>query len=367
MNSTSSDRKIFLDVLKSLAIILVCIYHSEMMFVNVRASYAPNDYHFYISYFLLALDSMAVPLFFIINGALLFNKPYDHAKHLNKIIKLVFIVLLWSLITAISFGIHKHASTDIWELLKSVSAINHLWFLKALVLVYLLFPILKMVFDNPNQSAIFYYAMALFFVFSFGDFALNQLVDVLRFVSGQNFHNGEHLKFFPNINPFGNDFYAAFYLMLGGLLSSNRFKKPSINTYTLIAAFVFSWLLLFGYGILKSSLIGKTYDTVFSCYYSLMTLTMASSIYLLCQRIPYQNPRLISIAHRVGNNTLGIYLIHPILREFIDSQLDDKYQSLFFQSGLVGNILFALVLVVISLLITEFLRKIRYVRAILTS
>jgi surface polysaccharide O-acyltransferase-like enzyme len=370
MDKPVLDRKVFLDALKFLAIFLVLFYHSDSIFINTNVLSSPQDYRTYVAYFIHSLSSIAVPLFFVINGALLFNKPYHHIKHIHKIIKIIILGFLWSLISSIVISELKHDPLTLLQLIKAVWGLTHgltahLWFLKAMVLIYLLFPIIKTVFDSPTHLGVLYYAMGLFFIFSFGDLALNQCLDILRFLLGVNLLEGKQFNFFPNINPFGNYFYAAFYFILGGILANERWKFHSISTLLLSVNFAISWLLLFAYGVLKSNLIGSIFDTVYDGYYSIMTLVMVTSIYLLSQKLEYKNECLRIIIRRVGDNTLGIYLIHKIIHIALIEQLD-KHQSNLEQGWLFSNYLYVLILLIVSLLITEFLRKIPFIRASVT-
>lgn len=370
MNATVTDRRSFLDALKCIAIFLVCLYHSENVFVQINALSSPSDYKAQIAYFIHAISSIAVPLFFMINGALLFNKPYNHSKHLRKTIKIIILGFLWSFISFIAISALKHESLTLVELMKgtwdlTLGKTEHLWFLKALVLVYLLFPVLKIVFDSPDQSGILFYTMGLFFIFSFGDLALNQVLDVCRFLFNTNLLQGKQFNFFPNINPFGNYFYAAFYFVLGGYLNSDRWKWSNISTKMLLISFTIPWVFLYAYGILKSNLIGYSFDTVYNAYYSIMTLIMVVSVYLLSQKLTYKNDLVREIVRKVGENTLGIYLVHKIIHIALIEYLA-KNQSIFTQGWIINNFCYALILLIISLWITEILRKLPFIRASVT-
>lgn len=63
----------YLDILKTIAIFLVCFCH----FI-----YLKNDY---ICAFVMLVAWSAVPIFFIVNGFLLFKKEFDLDKHIKKI------------------------------------------------------------------------------------------------------------------------------------------------------------------------------------------------------------------------------------------------------------------------------------------
>ena len=84
MDSTS--RYVWLDWVKTLAIILVVLFHSGA--VTCKAT-APRL-------------AMGVPLFFVANGALILKKEHDIRYFLKKLLKILFLILVWGTISSLS-------------------------------------------------------------------------------------------------------------------------------------------------------------------------------------------------------------------------------------------------------------------------
>src|SRR5467141_2314788 len=109
----------------------------------------------------------------MVNGYLLLNRPLDLRRHLLKTFRLYLLTLTWSLITVLCLIKIDGDSYSAWQFIHTVLFLklgvnNHLWFLFALVSIYLLLPAVKVVYDHPNQRVI-WWLLALIFVFSFGD------------------------------------------------------------------------------------------------------------------------------------------------------------------------------------------------------
>lgn len=71
----------YFDALKTISIFLVCIYHYNALNLDIINN---PGLGVYINYLFYGLSSMAVPLFFMVNGALLLNRPYRLGKHIKK-------------------------------------------------------------------------------------------------------------------------------------------------------------------------------------------------------------------------------------------------------------------------------------------
>lgn len=362
----AKNRIFYYDAIKALAIYLVCIYHYNNLDYNIIDS---QDIGVYLNYYFHGISSMAVPLFFMVNGALLLNKPYKLEIHLRKVVYLYILIFVWSAISLIGFIPIEGASYSLKEFLKSwfylkARTSDHLWFLQALVSVYLFFPFLKTIYDLPQRNLLKLFSFIIF-VFSFGNLFLNSLFNIVEFIFGFNYIKNDSWNYlFPSINPFGNYYYAFFYFTLGGILSEKVVnKEANLSIRVLLIIFSSALFLLFLYGVLMTKSNNVLYDTVWNGYYSIMTLTMSTSIFLFFSKLNYKNEVINHFLVIIGSNTLGIYLIH----RFVGAMTISYFCNLILSKNLVLNLLYGSLLILSSLLIVLILKKLPLLKKIVVS
>lgn len=351
----TKNRVFYYDAIKVLAISLVCIYHYNNLNFNILDN---QNFGVYLNYYVQSISSMAVPLFFMVNGALLLNKPYKLRSHLEKVFYLYILFFVWSFISLIIFIPIEGASYSLkeflkaWFLLKQGTS-NHLWFLQALISVYLLFPFIKLIYDLPDRILLKLFCFIIF-IFSFGNLFLSSLLNSVEFMFRLNYFKHDSFSFFPGINPFGNYYYALFYFVAGGVMAERiKDNKINVSIRALLASFLIALFLLFLYGILMSVSNKVLFDTVWDGNYSIMTLIMASSTFLFFSKLTYEKEKINYALAIIGSNTLGIYLIH----RFVGAITLPYFRNLTLSNSLVLNILYALFLVLSSLLIVFIVKK----------
>lgn len=188
----TKNRIFYYDAIKGLAIYLVCIYHYNNLNNNILDN--PN-FEVYINYYFYGISSVAVPLFFMVNGALLLNKQYTLRNHLIKVVYLYTLVYVWSFVSLIIFIPIEGISYSLKEFFKAwfylkTGTSNHLWFLQTLISVYLLFPFIKQIYDLPQRKLLKLFCLIIF-IFSFGNLFLNSLINVVEFTLGFNYFKND--------------------------------------------------------------------------------------------------------------------------------------------------------------------------------
>lgn len=352
----------YFDALKTLSIFLVCIYHYNALNLDIINN---PGLGVYINYLFYGLSSMAVPLFFMVNGALLLNRPYKLGKHIKKTIYLYILLNLWSLISLTLFIPIEGATYSIkeflsaWFLLK-VHVSNHLWFLQALISVYLLFPVIKAVYDLEDNKLTLKIFSFVVFIFSFGSLFLHTVLNVAETVLGLNYINSNSFNFFPGINPFSQYAYAYIYFILGGVLA-DQFPPDKIGAEKTISlrrislfSFLLAWVSLFLYGVMTTVSSQSFYDTVWNGYYSMMTLVMSAACFYLLSSLSYGNKILNSVFVVVGTSTFGIYLLH----RFVGAVSIKYFQNIPFSTNLLPNLMYCLCVVAVTLLVVQVLKAI---------
>lgn len=353
-------RIVYLDAIKAFAIFLVCFYHGHILQIYLLKDPAPSTY---FNYYLIGALSICVPLFFMVNGALLLNKKLDLRRNSWRVLKLYFLIYFWSVLILFILKLVLHDTYTlklfIWGVFShKFGRIHYLWFLNALNLIYLIFPLIKIAYDKDDKSVL-YFAITVIFIFSFGNDLLNQIANTFLYFFGVNSNllQKGNFNFFPYINPYGNYFYSIFYFVLGGFLSRMiSEKKFSISYSKAILVFFFALTIQFFYGLLMTLKNNSYFDVVFQCFDSAFTLLMTASVFILFSKIEYSNQKINNIILLIGKNTFGIYIIHYV---FI-IVFKPIFRTYSYSNNLIFNILFVVSILLISLLIALLLKKVPF-------
>lgn len=365
MNSSlvkeATKRFDYIDLLKSIAILFVIIYHNECY----NPSFIANEDNIFITS-IRAILATCVPLFFLVNGYLLFSKEFDLKKHTIKTIKLILITIIWGIITAFLILKIKNDSITVQvffdTLLKMREGyVNHLWFMGALICIYLIFPVLKNVFDTNKK--IFIWFVFICAIFTFGNKFLNAIWTIIGYSNG-NLNYVTNLNFFHMFNPLRGIFgYTIVYFCIGGLLFEYMAKIKQIRKrylYSLIGIFISSIGLAY-YGMFCSKVQGKTWDFVWNGYDTIFTFFNTLAIFILCLNYKTKNKIVKKVIYWISSNTLGIYILHMIFMQLTLGYV--KYIP--FLCNSFGNIIYALIVMTISLIGTIIIKKIPLIKKIL--
>lgn len=356
-----NKRKSHIDLMEFIGIFMVIIYHS---FRYPLDFFSNSEY--YINYFFNSILSICVPLFFFANGYLILNRKFDLKKHINKSIKLVILTIVWEII-GLFLIMHienkeltiKEFILDCWKM-EPIGWINHLWFMTALICVYVFFPLIKNVYDNNRN--IFIYFLVICFIFSFLNILLSEVATIIANVF---FHKDKIyvINFFREFNPLrGLHGYSFVYFCLGGLmynyeekiLSSSDCKRNVISVIGVLISSICLGLL----GVYYSKISGKYWDLVFDGYSTIFTLLNVIFVYVLSLNYKKNN----KFIYYVSCNTLGIYFIHNIIIHLLG-------KTMFLQSirnTLLGSIVFAFIILSICLIITFVMKKIPIVKKLVS-
>lgn len=312
----------WVDLTETIAISMVVLYHCA---AYVGGNYDLNSQNFAFSlvYFLRSVLSACVPLFFLVNGFLLFRQSFNLKKHLFKILKFVLITLFWYVFTLVVITlVARNPDMSFMSNMNSLkSSINHLWYLGALICLYLFFPLLKVVYDHHRP--VFIYFTIICAVFVFGNSLMNEIATL---VTGTVY---SEVNFFRIFNPLRGIYGFSFvYFCLGGILNLCLSKLQSYPRFKLNLLAIFSlvvgWIGQFLIGHLYSSRTGKIWDIIWNGYDTIPTLLITLGILVLCLNYQREN-RLFTT---ISRNTLGIYLIHMII----------IFAALYFLESFVVNI-----------------------------
>lgn len=142
--------------------------------------------------------------------------------------------------------------------------INHLWYMGALVCIYVYFSLLKVTFDTNKK--IFIYFTVISAILTFGNSLISNCLSILLNITG--LHEGlVDTNWFNMFNPFRGIYgYSFVYFCIGGLSHGvvKRIKQIPLKKRNIIAVFViiFSCAGFFITGIVLLNSSGVMWDVV---------------------------------------------------------------------------------------------------------
>ena len=355
------ERLPFLDFIKAIAISLVVIYHSTPFArINFLTDGSPLNY---LEYFFFTLLGFGVPLFFLVNGALLLNKKLNIPKHYAKMFRMALLGIVWACMTMFFLRYYRehllgradarYSPSDTIRAILFFQGdwLTHLWFIKALVAIHILAPLVKLAYDY--SKAIFLHTF--FFIFLF-TFVLN-LASKFAGVIGQ----GYLLKAtVTDYNIFAYHYsFALAYFMAGGLFLNykDKLKTPFFRTLS-IFGILLATLCTTLYGAWYSRKTGVVYDSVFMEYGSIFSFIGALGVATLALAYKGAQNTAGKLIQTIGVNSLSIYFLHIPLLDPIRSLA----RAVSLPGGMLGNLFVAIITLFFSLGLCLLLKKIPVVR-----
>jgi surface polysaccharide O-acyltransferase-like enzyme len=214
-------------------------------------------------------------------------------------------------------------------------------------------------YDKADKKY-FAYLFFLVLVFTFGNQLLGELLNIAGYILDSDTLSHTRFLELPWFNPFSFDYsFSLVYFLAGGWLAKNKNLVPLKAGQAIIIVIVCA-LSISLFGIMKTSIDGMRYDTVWNGYDSILTLVMSSVMFLSISRISAPSKTLTYLASFVSSNTLGIYLLHIPL--FFALSL--KYSTLGMSDYFLCDLVFAFLVMSGSLLVSWFLSKVPFARRI---
>ena len=372
ISMASNTRFSNIDLMESIAMFFVIVYHT---ITDVPYDIMEDGATIVcVNYCIRSLLSVCVPLFYFCNGFLLFNRSFVLQRHLYKTAHLLLLSLFWGLISAYwsQYIIHYVEPVGLKEFV-ALSFLtrpgwnNHLWFLHTLIIIYIFFPFLKIVFDR--SQAVFKFGLIMTCVVILGN---NLVGEIATIISHKSY---EYFNFLGPYNPINMaSRHALMYFMLGGYIG---LKHKSISSFIKAhhrIIFPFSVLLILimcvmlgGYGIALSNILGRTWDNVFEGYGTVFTAVNVLCFYVLttCYSFSHMEGLIHRIVYLISLNTLGIYFLHDF---FVKAYYIYIYPILS-QNNLINNhfekLLLCTIIILLSLLVSLTMKKIPGVKQLI--
>lgn len=334
----SRKRLLGLDIAKLLAMFQVVYIH----FAFYTKDVANTD----LSRAVLSLTVACVPIFIAVNGALLFSRPFDSGKHMRRVASAVALLFVWRAIHIVAYRSMGAPGLSMSQTLTALVGANvddyptgHFWFLFSLIKLYILFPILKFVWDE-HRRLLLPIIVCLLVLYS-GIDGVRMLV--LVFSNDLYVRLGDAFDAFASFRPFFGEGYLLIYFLGGpcvlelyrSLRSRETDSKSMASRLPAIAL-----VLVLAMSVLTVYIARVQYESdlgVFGVSYgywlpSTVVMTLAALYFLLWLGDRLKQGRLLPL---LGSGTFAVYMMHmPALVLFSENE------QLLIAGGLADDALF---------------------------
>lgn len=288
--SKQASRNYNLDLIKILACVAVVGLHTLQKDLS-----AINQSIYYICGF-------AVPAFLMTTGYILLNRSTVSVKYsCKKIKRIIKVVLLWSLYISIVSVVVKAITSELsqqsfWVFPKTFlgslvqrGILWQFWYLGALIILYLLYPVLV----RYKEHLIYVWIVSA---------AIGLVIQIVSYVIGTPLQSYiiQTFRIWTWIQ----------YFVLGGLIGNHKSKTNVVKRRDVIICFILTILIVVYQNFMGNTFLHNTYAEYF--YDSMLTIMWLVSIFNLGLRIELSHS-VKSIIQYIAPLTMGIYIVHPLV------------------------------------------------------
>ena len=315
-----------LDLLRVISMIMVVIIHIANYYCR---AFNDIDKISYLGALIFnTISRISVPFFFMISGATLLNKKYDKGKNKERIIKKIITLFVITIIYFIWDKYYMNKDINIILLLSKPKR-KLLWFMYAIIGIYIALPFIKCMVDKMRKEE-------------------DKLFVILWLM-----FNG----IFKNLN-IGNTYlipiisgtYYLGYFIIGHMIIKyhnyiNKKKNNKLLLITIILSFTIVVISTYFISINSDKHFTKllTYSNVL-----IMIASLSSFIYLYFNIKDKEN----IIISKLSNLSFGIYLFHGIILDFIMKLI--PYKNIY---SYIGIPVILVVVIFITSIIVGMLKK----------
>ncbi len=351
-----------LDALKAIAICMVIPLHMGLF----RPDFIQTPTISNFLQYMMRLASEGVPLFFFVNGFLLLGSTtFDIKKHLHRIKKVLFLLLTWSFILVVVQVFIRRSPLTLSSTLGFVLGTRTgsqftgvLWFLQALLGLYIVFPFIKSVFDGDKR--IRKMAVSIVIVVAVVSALIGQVVPVFTALLPLHWQAAlqESGGWFARVNPFAN-VGALLFFIVGGLVRCYT-NEHAIPGRRWIVSGLVAYLVVLAWGVLASMLSGRLLGPGILC--SALGGPFVALAWFALTMAPCSKLGKVALFQRaitsLGSSTMGIYLLHvPVITAL---------STMWVPAAFGERLLFACVVLLVSWGLTEIIKRVPGVRQLVT-
>ncbi|MEN4244659.1 acyltransferase [Serratia marcescens] len=302
------NRVVWMDLTRFVAILLVVTLHATDH-VKIPKMVDMDSIQFIMYQTIRILGRIAVPLFFMISGALVLkaagnSSPLDFYK--KRIPQFIVLLVFYFYANNLIMNYINHKSISMEVLTENIIHGNllvgyHLWFMYTIIGLYLVAPFIsKMLMHLTTNEILTYLSIC---------FALCFLAPSYTMFTGKS----------PITSGMGGDFLGVYivYFIFGYLVvDRNLFFKTKLSTFTLVSIFAFLSVL-----VIQIYLRGQgklTSGEGFTWYNSPGTLFFSASVFITLSKVKINNKsRVSNTLEFLSTSSFCVFLIHMAALELV--------------------------------------------------
>jgi surface polysaccharide O-acyltransferase-like enzyme len=291
------QRNIGLDLLKSIACISVVILH-------VAGIIATNDNNYTINHTLYYTATIAVPIFFMVNGYLLLNKKNLNYKYIiKKISNILLVIFAWNIIIFLGdMVIKKKISNPFYLSLENLMQKDYFWqfwFFGALIIIYIFLPIIYRYFNSNYKNALL--ITSIFIIISFGI----DLLSLIRSIKGFSIIQINVIQTFRIWTWFS-------YYLLGGLIGKTEIKSFILKKINFKVNLILVIIMTVIVNIYEYTVSINVYHNPYAEFFydNIFVFIWIISLFALIYRQDFSKNKYKSIIEFISNNSMGVYILH---------------------------------------------------------
>lgn len=360
MNSVIPNKRIlYVDILRILSIIAVIILHYTAEVLTNTNDF--NSASWWISNGFNSVSRFAVPVFFMISGAMILRTKIGSYREFYKkrVVPLLIPLLSWSIIYGLynqyyilksKMNLYEFAVDFVYRLVIDRNYV-HLWFLYAIIAVYMTVPLISKFIKTCSERDLRYYLL-LWFIVSIA----------YRFVSDAIFRVTDQYINIPIMNiPFFMGYLG--YFILGYYLFHYDLPLKVKNMIYNLGVISFFLTPVATYFV---SLRDGILDEMFYGNYSITTFFMACGMFIffkekeetVSERVNHKIQKLISSVSRAS---FSIYLIHLMVEMMLSGGTEVNATFLDAAISLVLNIAVIFVISYVTVKLLNLSKSITYI------
>ena len=348
---SNKTKKIYIEILRCIAIFLVIFNHTGLNGFQLYAR--TSNEILYIIYLALAIIcKIAVPIFFMISGALLLKKEESikeiYKKRVLRIVVVIIIASFFQYIWEIKENFTEFSIKEFFVTIYSKNIVSSYWFLYAYLGFLITLPFLRSLVKNMKKEYYYYlFALYIFYIL---------VVPIVREITDIDLYSQVKLGIFTTniIAP------------IAGYFCENILRKEKINKKVIIIGTIIVITIIAVAEILTRLEIKDTGNKRAQTYLSYGTILIAIYVYMLIKLI-FENKKLPKLLEKailiIGSCSFGVYLIERNIRELIFEKMILTLSPMI--KNMPACIITILTIILIGTIITMILKKIPYVKKIL--